>query len=85
MGLGVGIFLVAIGAILKFAISVNTNGTGIDLQTIGLILLIVGIVAIVLSLAFWSSWAGPGYWSRSRRTTTVAPGATTSTTTVDQP
>lgn len=85
MGLGVGIFLVAIGAILAFAVSIDTSGAGINLHTIGLILLIIGAIGIVLSMLFWSSWAGPGYWSR-RRTTGVAPGATTtSTTTIDQP
>ena len=83
MGLGVGIFLVAIGAILAFAVNVNTAGTGVNLHTVGLILLVVGIVGCLLSMVFWSSWAGPGYWSR-RRSTAVGPGGTT-TTTIDQP
>ena len=64
MGLGVGIFLTAIGAILAFA--VNTSVSGIEIRTIGWILMIVGIAGIVLSMIFWSSWAGPGYWSRRR-------------------
>jgi hypothetical protein len=34
----------------------------------------VGIVGIVLSMIFWSSWAGPGYWSGRRRTTYVDDG-----------
>lgn len=69
MGLGVGLILVAVGAILAFA--VNTEVSGVDIHTIGWIVLIVGIVGIVLSLIFWSSWAGPGYWAdggRRRRT-----------------
>lgn len=81
MGLGVGIFLVAIGAILAFAVNINTAGTGVNIHTIGLILLVVGIVGCLLSLVFWSSWAGPGYWSRRR----VGPGGGTTTTTIDQP
>jgi len=81
MGLGVGIFLVAIGAILAFAVNVNTSGTGVNLHTIGLILLAVGALGIILSMVFWSSWAGPGYWSRRR---TVGPDGT-STTTIEQP
>jgi Domain of unknown function (DUF6458) len=82
MGLGVGIFLIAVGAILAFAVNIST-GTGINLHTIGIILLIVGALGTVLSMIFWSSWAGPGYWSH-RRTTSVGPGGTTSTTTIDQ-
>jgi Domain of unknown function (DUF6458) len=65
MGLGVSILLIAAGAILAFA--VNTTLTGVDINAVGWILLIVGIVGAVLSMIFWSSWAGPGYWSRGRR------------------
>ncbi len=66
MGLGVGIFLLAIGAILTFAINISTAGTGVNLHAIGLILMAIGALGVVLSLLFWSSWAGPGYWSRRR-------------------
>ena len=65
MGLGVSLLLIAAGAILAFA--VNADVSGVDINTIGWILLIVGIVGAVLSMIFWSSWAGPGYWSRDRR------------------
>jgi hypothetical protein len=68
MGLGVGIFLAAAGAVLAFAVTDNVNG--VNIHTIGWILLIVGILGIVLSMIFWSSWAGPGYWTGSRRRTT---------------
>ena len=64
MGLGVSILLVAAGAILAWA--VNADVSGVNIHTIGYILLIVGIVGAVLSMIFWSSWAGPGYWSRRR-------------------
>jgi len=64
MGLGVSLLLIAAGAILAFA--VNAEVSGVDVQAIGWILLIVGIVGAVLSMIFWSSWAGPGYWSRRR-------------------
>ena len=64
MGLGVGIFLAAIGAILIWAVSADVSG--VNVHAIGWILLIVGIVGIILSMIFWSSWAGPGYWSRRR-------------------
>jgi hypothetical protein len=68
MGLGVSLLLVAAGAILAFA--VNAEVSGVDVQAVGWILLIVGIVGAVLSMIFWSSWAGPGYFTR-RRTTYV--------------
>jgi Domain of unknown function (DUF6458) len=65
MGLGVSILLIAAGAILAWA--VNATVSGVEIHTIGWILLVVGIVGAVLSMIFWSSWAGPGYWSRDRR------------------
>ena len=72
MGLGVGIFLIAVGAILTFAVNAHTNGVNID--TIGWILMAVGAAGVLLSMIFWSTWAGPGYWSSRRRTTTVDEG-----------
>ena len=64
MGIGVSILLVAIGAILAFAVSAEVSG--VDIQVIGWILLVVGILGFLLSMIFWSSWGGPGYWSRRR-------------------
>ena len=64
MGLGVGLILAAIGAVLAFAVDATVSG--VNIHTVGWILLIVGIVGILLSLVFWSSWAGPGYYSRRR-------------------
>jgi hypothetical protein len=64
MGIGVGIFLVAVGAILTFA--VNASSSAVNINTVGWILMAVGAAGILLSLIFWSSWAGPGYFSRRR-------------------
>lgn len=69
MGLGVSILLIAAGAILAFA--VNATVSGVDIQAVGWILLIVGIVGGVLSMLFWSTWAGPGFWAGRRRGTYV--------------
>jgi Domain of unknown function (DUF6458) len=69
MGFGVGLILVAVGAILAWAVNVDTSGFNVN--TIGYILLVVGIVGCLLSLIFWASWAGPGYFSR--RTVDEAP------------
>ena len=70
MGIGVGIFLIAVGAVLAFAVHV-ANSSGIDLHTIGVILMVVGGLGVLLSLVFWSSWAGPGYRRGGTTTTTV--------------
>jgi hypothetical protein len=48
MGLGTSIFLTAVGAILRFAVNVSTRG--VNIHTIGVILMIVGAVGILLSL-----------------------------------
>jgi hypothetical protein len=73
MGFGVSIVLVAAGAILAFA--VNTNLQGVNIHTVGWILLIVGLVGFVLSMIFWSTWAGPGYFTRRRTYIDDGPGA----------
>jgi Domain of unknown function (DUF6458) len=71
MGFGVGLILIAVGAILAWAVHVSTSG--VNLHTVGYILLVVGIVGCLVSLAFWSSWAGPGYFGRdgSRQRTVI--------------
>lgn len=58
MGIGTGIFLLAVGAILRYAVTITTSG--INLHTVGDILMVVGLIGIVLSLFFWSSWGGFG-------------------------
>ena len=65
MGMGVSLVLVAVGAILIWA--VNTTVSGIEIHTIGWILLAVGAIGALLSLIFWSSWGG----FRGRNTTTT--------------
>ena len=49
MGIGTSIFLIAVGAILRYAVNVTVEG--VEIQTVGLILMIVGIVGLVISLA----------------------------------
>ena len=56
MGIGVSLLLLAIGAILDFAVNVNTEG--FNLNTIGVILMVVGGIGLLFSLFFWGSW-GP--------------------------
>lgn len=53
--LGFSLFLIAVGAILAFA--VNVPLTGVSLYAIGIILLIVGLVGTLMSMMFWTSFA----------------------------
>lgn len=55
MALGTSLLLIAIGAILRFAVSVSTHG--FNLHTIGIILIVVGAVGLVISL-LWMTMAG---------------------------
>ena len=57
MGVGTSLFLIAVGAILDYGVHV-TNTHGFNLNTIGLILMIVGGIGLLLSLVFWNSWGG---------------------------
>ncbi len=52
---GISLFLIAVGAILYFA--VNASISGLEIDTVGIILMIVGAVGLLLSLLFWSSVA----------------------------
>jgi hypothetical protein len=58
MGIGVSVFLLAVGAILAFAVDVTTEG--IDLNTVGIILMIVGAIGLIVSLIFLSSLTSRG-------------------------
>jgi len=60
MGFGFSLFLLAVGAILAFAVHVN-NSSGFDLNTIGVILMVVGAVGMIVSMVFWISWGGFGH------------------------
>ena len=65
MGIGASLFLIAVGAILKFAVSASAEGFNIG--AIGVILMIVGGLGLMLTLLFWSDSAP----LRRRGTTTV--------------
>jgi hypothetical protein len=56
--------LIAVGAVLRFAVSISAHG--FNLHTIGVILMIVGGVGVVISLLWMTLWShrrggGPGY------------------------
>jgi hypothetical protein len=71
MGIGVSLVLIAAGAILTWAVDATVSG--LNIHTVGVILMIVGLVGLLLSLMFWSSWGGFGGPAR-RRTTYVEDG-----------
>jgi len=60
MRIGAGLFLIAVGAILRFGIS-TVSMHGIAVHTIGDILMLVGVLGVALWLVVWAPW------SRSRR------------------
>jgi hypothetical protein len=53
VGIGTSIFLIAVGAILYFA--VNADISGLEISTVGLILMIVGILGLVISIYLMSA------------------------------
>ena len=58
MGISLSILLIAVGAVLTWAVSVEASG--VDITAVGVILMIVGIIGLLVSLVFWSSWGGFG-------------------------
>jgi hypothetical protein len=66
MSIGVSLFLIAVGAILTFAL--EREAEGINLDTVGIILMIIGVIGLLVSALFWSSWAP---YNRSRTRTVM--------------
>jgi hypothetical protein len=62
MGIPVSLILIAVGAILAFAVTDNSNA--VDISTVGWILMGTGFGGLLLSLILWDTWAGGGYWRR---------------------
>ncbi len=58
MGIGVSVFLLAVGAILAFAVDVTVSG--LNLNTVGVILMIVGALGLLISALFLSSFSPYG-------------------------
>jgi hypothetical protein len=59
MATGISLFFLAVGAILTFA--VETSVSGVDLDTIGVILMVVGLLGMLLALVLWDSWSPRAY------------------------
>jgi hypothetical protein len=55
MAIGLSLFFLAVGAILTFAIDTTVNG--VDLDTIGVILMLIGLLGMLFSLVLWDNWS----------------------------
>ena len=55
MATGISLFFLAVGAILTFAVHAPLQG--VDLDTIGVILMVLGLLGMLLSLVLWDSWS----------------------------
>jgi hypothetical protein len=74
VGIGTSIGVIAIGAILDFAVRVDNPN--VNINTVGLILMIVGAVGLLISFVFWNSWGGFGSAYQRRRVYRTDPGET---------
>ena len=63
MGIAVSLIIAAVGLVLALAVHPANPGS-VDVNTVGWILFLVGLIGFVLDLVLWSSW-GPGYMRRS--------------------
>jgi hypothetical protein len=64
MGLPVSLILIAVGAVLAFAVHQHP-GASVDVHVVGWVLLAVGFVGLLFSLFLWER-LGPGYWTERR-------------------
>jgi hypothetical protein len=58
MGIGTSLALIAIGAILKYAVTASVHGVKVDV--VGTILMIVGIAGLVITLIYTAAWSNRG-------------------------
>src|SRR3954447_14896981 len=65
MGLPVSLILIAVGAILAFAVNQSDPSPPVDVDVVGWILMLVGLVGFLLSLLLWERF-GPGAWGWHR-------------------
>jgi hypothetical protein len=72
VGIQISLVLIAVGAILAFAVN-ESPGASVDVDVAGWILMLVGLLGLLLSLLLWERW-GPGYWGWSRAPEPYPPG-----------
>lgn len=69
MGIAISMVVITVGAIMRFAVS--AQGRGFNVQTTGMILMVVGVIGALLSIGFWASWGGFGGVTRRGTVTGV--------------
>jgi uncharacterized protein DUF6458 len=72
MGIAVSLILAAVGLILALAVH-PTGSHQVDVNTVGWILFLVGLIGFILDLLLWSDW-GPGYLRRRTAVVDAGPG-----------
>ena len=65
MATPVSLILIAVGLVLALAVH-PSDTSSVDVNTVGWIIFGVGLFGMILTLIFWESWFGPGYWRRTR-------------------
>src|SRR5437867_5346179 len=60
MGIVISLILIAFGAILTWA--VHTSSSSIDVDVVGVVLMVVGFVVFLISIVLWRTWWGAGFW-----------------------
>jgi hypothetical protein len=60
MGIILSLILIAVGAILTWG--VNTSGGSVDVDVVGVVLMVVGFILFLISLVLWRTWWGAGFW-----------------------
>jgi len=71
MGIGGSIFLLALGAILAFA--VNADISGLDINVVGYVLMLAGLIGLVITLWYWNSRRRPAVVQREQQVVTNDP------------
>ncbi len=74
MGIVISMLAITAGAIMRYAVS--AEGQGFNVHTTGMVLMVVGVIGAVLSIAFWASWGG---FARTRGQAAVVSGQRTTT------
>lgn len=59
MGIGTSILLIAVGAILKYAVTASVSG--VKLETVGVILMVAGAIGLVVSIIYMTLVRRRGY------------------------
>ena len=55
MGIGTSLVLIAVGAILKYAVTANVSG--VKLEVVGVVLMVIGLIGLVVSLLYLYAWS----------------------------